>query len=361
MLDDRDTDVEIEETEVPETDDNSDVRAIIEQAYKQESSPSEAEAAAERARDEKGRFARGSEKPAQKVSDQATSVGANEPELKTPAIEVPRSWSAEKRELWSKLPPEAQEYIAQRDREVTQALSRRTSQQPEHAGSFEKDLERYSDVFVGVDPHTGQKQQIPLKEGVAALCEAQRRLTTNFPGAVKEMARANGYHVELRPLTADEAAQPVATPDPLIQKLWREQEELKRQFAERDQQAKASYLNSHIDAFAKETDSQGQLSHPFFNDVRTHMGRIVDYLEQNEPGLSEREYLKRAYDEAVWANPSTRQKLLEHQQREAGRRHKVERAERATSLKGAPGAGSLNVSVGDNVEDIIRAAVEGRI
>lgn len=368
------TEVE-EEFEAPKSD-AEEIRSLIETAYKEQAEEpkeeTEPKESSSRQRDDKGRFVKADDAPTPKVSDQATSDTKPEPETAPlaapPAIEAPHSWSAEKRELWSKLPPEAQEYIAQRDREVQKALSRRMSQQPEQAGKFEQTVERYKDVFEKVDSATGMRVPIDPHQGMEALLIAQRKLATNFPQAVAEMARANGYHVELKPITNPDGSAMHAAPafSPVIQHLTSKVQTLEQHLAEREQRQQQQYLTSHIEAFKNEKDGSGQLAHPFFEDVKAHMGRIVDYLEATEPGLTEREYLARAYDEAVWANPQTREKVkaadIDRVRREQEQKAKVQRAERAGSIvKGSPGAGSLNVQVGDSVQDIIRAAYEGRI
>lgn len=366
-----------DETEIP-SNDADDIRSIIESEFKKVAtdsaldSQSESKATAARTRDDKGRFAKGASsqpEPAPtsttKISDQAISETVIEPGNPSSVIEAPHSWSAEKRELFKSLPREAQEYIAQRDREVNQALSRRKSQETEHAGRYEQTIQQYRDVFEQVDPRSGARVPIDPVVGIQALLSAQRKLASNFPAAVQEMARANGYQVELKPLNPEHGA-PVDSYNPVIHQVIGEIQNLKQHLATKEQRQQQEYLTSHIEAFRKETDGNGQLKRPFFEDVRQQMGRIVEYLESTEPGLSEREYLERAYDEAVWANPTTREKLraheLEQSRKDQERKRQVERAERASgSVRGSPGGGSLNVSVGDSVEEIIRAAMNGTI
>ena len=91
--------------------------------------------APERLRDDKGRFASAEEAEEQEIEaeEEAEPEGEAEAEAESQEDEeeaaeeaqpdLPTSWSQEKAELWTGLPPEAQEYIRQRDGEQTAAVN----------------------------------------------------------------------------------------------------------------------------------------------------------------------------------------------------------------------------------------------
>lgn len=95
--------------------------------------------AAERARDEKGRFAKGGEKPKAeaktvdpkpadpaKPSEAKPATEANplepKPESAAPPIRAPQSWKPAEREAFAKAPPEVQQAALRREAEITRAL-----------------------------------------------------------------------------------------------------------------------------------------------------------------------------------------------------------------------------------------------
>ena len=64
-----------------------------------------------------------------------------EADTETPSIEPPRSWSKEKRELWSSLDPAMQAYVAERDRQDTAAVQKAQREAAEVRRSI--DTERF--------------------------------------------------------------------------------------------------------------------------------------------------------------------------------------------------------------------------
>jgi hypothetical protein len=100
---------------------------------------------------------------------------------------------------------------------------------------------------------------------------------------------------------------------------------------------------STIQQFAESKDEAGNPQHPYFQQVEDAMAWIL----QNDPEVkaiaSGPEMLKAAYDRAVWANPTTRQSLIEAQtaaaQAEANKRHAADKARAAQTLK--PKIGSV--------------------
>ena len=74
-----------------------------------------AEQAAQRARDEKGRFAKGEQQPAQAQQPAAPVVKARPP--------VPSTWKKEHRGHWDNIDPALAEYLVQRESEFASGVS----------------------------------------------------------------------------------------------------------------------------------------------------------------------------------------------------------------------------------------------
>jgi hypothetical protein len=127
---------------------------------------------------------------------------------------------------------------------------------------------------------------------------------------------------------------------------------------------------STIDQFRGATDTSGALLHPHYAEVEEHMTRLaIAARTSGKPVPS----LNDLYDEAVWANPSTRAQLLEAQraadqaqhkaaEEEARReaRAKAEKARRAgSSVTGSPGQTAAPAHKGgDTLRSALLAAVE---
>lgn len=93
-------------------------------------------------------------------------------------------------------------------------------------------------------------------------------------------------------------------------------------------------------------------AHPYFNDVASHIKGLL------EAGVATN--LQDAYDQAIWADPTIRQQLMSAQAEEAKKTHAAEVAKanqaKAASLRGSPipgaalnGSGSQSGTVADDV------------
>lgn len=163
--------------------------------------------------------------------------------------------------------------------------------------------------------------------------------------------------------------------DPEIVKLREElgslkaaqQQQLQRQEAylrsqqEAQQQQHQHTINSAIEAFASSADESGNPLHPHFQEVEERMA----WEFQNNPELKGKpvtqEALKLAYDVAVWANPSTRQAMLDAQQAaqqgDLARRQAADKARAAQTLKPKIGsAAGVTAVPPSDLKGLIRAA-----
>jgi hypothetical protein len=80
-----------------------------------------------------------------KLADEANAAPAEQANGETqepdpaekPSIEPPRSWTKEAKERWDALPPETQEYLAQREQERDREVRRSQNEAAEHRKAFE--------------------------------------------------------------------------------------------------------------------------------------------------------------------------------------------------------------------------------
>lgn len=225
----------------------------------------------------------------------------------------PQSWAKDKHELWGKLPPEAQDYYAQREQQMLDGLQ----QYKEHSG-FGKQLK---DVFT---PYQAllQAQGVDEVKATQYMLNAHYRLSNGTPQerAAYMGQLAKSYGIDLASLATQGEAQPV---DPVVKQLQEQVGSLTSTLTQR-QQAEAQQLRSkvqsEVDAFASDPKNI------YFDEIADDIAVFVQAGDT----------LEKAYEKAVYANPVTRSKELARLQTEnekALREKSVKEAEAARKAK----------------------------
>jgi hypothetical protein len=248
--------------------------------------------------------------PAAPVTENAVQTAETTQEQAKPAIDAPVSWTAEQKAKWATLPPDTQAYIAQRDKESHEAISR-AGQQIKAFEPIGEVIKQYSHVF--------QKNGLQPHDGIARMMAVNEMLETNPRAAIAEIAKA--YGVNLQGATDEQNASP---DNPRIAeleaRLARQESHLTAQLRQQ-QQAEAAELAREIADFAKDK--------PHFESVRKVMAGLMN------SGAAET--MQEAYERAVYADPTIRQSLLAEEQTKAAEKRKAEEAERVKAAKKAAG------------------------
>ncbi len=271
--------------------------------------------------------------PANEVADQTAETTQ---EQAKPAIDAPVSWSAEQKAKWATLPPDTREYIAQRDRESHEAISR-AGQQIKAFEPIRNVIEQYGSTF--------QKNGLRPHEGIARMMAVNEMLETNPRAAIAEIAKA--YGVNLSGETQQNAEPGDARVADLEAKLAKVESHLTAQ--QRMQlQAENNALAREIADFAKDK--------PHFESVRKVMAGLMN------SGAAET--MQDAYDKAIHADPTIRQSLQVEAQTAAADKRKAEEAERVKKAKAAagvnvrssPGQGNKPRTLDDDLREIANRA-----
>ncbi len=270
-------------------------------------------------RDETGKFtAKAPEKvePGDKPSEAPTDTPASPaPAGEAPA--APVSWPKDKAEAWTKLDPDARDYILKREAEVARGFQTT-------ADKF-KPYEELDRVLEPVKARL-QAEGVSPANAVQRLLNAQAVLDRDPLAGIQWLARS--YGVNLGQLTQQQGGQeqtqqqPV---DPRVESALSRVERLEREAQERADRDAAAFeqsLKSDVEKFRASPE------HPYFEDVKTDMAALL------QAGVVAD--LKEAYEKAVWANPTARSKVLEDQR-------KAEATKAADAAAKAKQAGSLNV------------------
>lgn len=314
---------EAEPTETPAVE-TAEVATAPEAPAAAEAEPAEAEtpaAAAQRARDEAGRFARKApEGKATAVAPKVVKPTAPAPAapkpptpeaaIATPAPEAPKapvqpelrapqSWKPQAREHWQKLPPEVQQEVVRREREAAIAI-----QQAAPARQLAEDFQRM------LEPYRALLTDEPLKV-VGGLLQTAAQLQT-APPAHKARLVANiiqSYGVPVDALAAalegGQGGAPQAAPahvDPAnlaAQVRQQVMQDLQRQ----RQAAEAQKAQSEVEAFV-------QSAPEFLEDVREDMADLMEVASRRGQTLS----IQDAYTRALKMHPEV-SRVLEQRQR----------------------------------------------
>jgi hypothetical protein len=248
------------------------------------------------------------------IPDEETEVVEEEAETETATVrEAPKSWAKEQHEVWAKLPPEAQDYIEHREKQMLDGIE----EYKEYA-HYGRELNNV------ISPYTPMFEQagVDIRTGVQYLLNAQYLLQVGSPQQKENELRriAQQYGVNLGAKTAEAEE----TLDPRLEQMQNTINQLQnamrtsQQHALTEVQAKTQ---AEVNSFA--TDG----NHPYFDEVGDE---IVIQLKAGK-GLQD------AYDTAVYANPVTRAKEIARIQTENAtklrekKRLEAEKAIKATS------------------------------
>ncbi len=367
----------------------------------QKPEPTEQRAAGERARGPDGKFIR---TEAEDAADAATRAAAPQPEkpaapVATPAAaatpadgkEPPTNWLEADKATFKSLAPPAQEFLLRRHAAMEADYTRKTQQVAE----LRRDYEPVAQMFAPYAQQLAARNLTPatMIQGWAnvekQLVEGNgvhviRGLIDGYKIPVDQVAAALGIRGPATTAAADGQVpapvpnQPINLPPEIVQRLtaheqWIAQEQQRQQYMAQQQQHEAqSRVMTDIEQFSQATDSAGNLLHPHFKDVEADMARLVLAYRAGgtrEPPLSE------LYEQAVWANPSTRTHFLQAQsaaaeaqraqaeeKRRAEVRAKAEQSRRAggsvTGSPGGPPQGQAPRRGNGSVRDDIAAAFE---
>jgi hypothetical protein len=236
-----------------------------------------------------------------------------------PAIDPPVSWTAEMKAKWSSLPPEAQTYVAQREKEAAQALSR-LGQQAKQYEPIASVIEQNRVIF--------ERNGVAPEQGISMLLQAQAMLDQDPASGIVAIARQ--YGIDLGSL------QGATTTAPELLSLKAEIASLKQQLTETSSQVRS---REEIESTKKLSALEAQVSdfrtaNPDFDLVETEVISLIPLIRSKDAGLSEKEILAKAYEQAVWLNPELRAKRLAADQAKAAEaaRKKAEEAKKVSSL-----------------------------
>lgn len=272
-----------------------------------------------RARDESGRFAKTT--PAEPV-EQAPVLDVP---AAPPAKAAPSSWRKEVAEKhWSQFAPEVQDEVLRREADFHKGIEGWRSN-ADKGRAYEQALAPFQETLKALNV-----------DGVTAVTELMKadHVLRHAPESVKVqkiLELANVYGIDLQKQFSPDVAR-------YEQELFHTREQLKN-FQSQQENASKEALNSDIEAF------KAAPGHEHFEAVRAHMAALLQGGQAKD--------LNDAYEQAVYANPQTRNAVLE-QQRQAQRAKAA-----AVSVRGSsPASGASNAAETKSMKDAVAAAFD---
>ncbi len=313
------------------------VRASVEQLNKTEAPEPEIkaevetpESAAERSRDEKGRFvASETEQPVKQATPEAPEA---EPAPSTAQVKPPTSWSPEAKADFVKLPPAVQQAVLKREDEMNSGQQQ-----------YSDERRRLQELDGIIGPRRSYYQRFGFKsdaEAINHLFTLSDSMERDPAGTLRHLAQF--YRVDLS-LPGNPQGQTQQQTQPNIS-------------AEVAEQVAMQFARMTVQEFEQQPPEHYQAVKP-----------LMKLLLEN----GEAQDLQDAYDKAIWMKPDIRTKMLESQKTEEEQKRlsaqtaKVDKKTKAAnaSLNGAPhGAAatppkSPNRGPLNDVADDVRAAV----
>lgn len=239
-----------------------------------------------------------------KVEGEATPApeGTAEAEVKpveapapVTAIEPPRSWTAEQKAIWSKIPPEAQPLIAQRETELHEVKTA--------TGRLAAEYKPIRDAFGQHADYLTQIGAQPAQWLNSALQISRALDSGNAAGVIKHLA--DQYGVDL-----GEIYDPLAPPpNQEILELKRELAALKG-YQQTEQQTRAADQEAaQVSEFQKFVN-EFKAKYPDASEIEDDIAAEIQTVRLTEPNLDHAATLEKAYERAAWANPAMRAKRV---------------------------------------------------
>lgn len=260
------------------------------------------------------------EAAAKPVSDQPQSE-APAPDATAPASDAPHSWSAEKKALWAGIPPEAREYIAQRETAAHEQISR-----------MGQEVARFRPVGELLDAHQDMFDRngfAPI-DGIKKLFEAQAALERDpVTGLV---AIADQFGIDLQATFGGQAGEQGAV-SAETQQLQHQNRMLTQRLAQFENTQKAQ---AERDAEARRTEAKSTVAK--WSEGKTHFAREdVKKLMGTLMGNGSAGNLDDAYEQATYAIPEVRALVLADQKKADDAKKLADDAKAAAEAKKAKG------------------------
>lgn len=242
-------------------------------------------------------------------------------------LSAPVDWTAEHREKFNTLDRDLQEYLLERYSDMKADYTKKTTE----ASRASKNYESIAEVL---EPIRNDYTSLGMDEvgAIRYLTNMYQQLSTDPEGTLRALAEQTGVDLFESNYDFDlDDDSETNYSDPRIDQLLKEREQEKRQA----QQTQMQQLAKQVSEFETAKDEQGNLKHPFFNQVRQKMALI------HQSGGADT--LEEAYRMAVAGDPDLSAKQLQLIKESEAREQKKQAQRAKKAAAGVKGSSANNV------------------
>lgn len=245
----------------------------------------------------------------------------------TPAIDMPASWAADRKEVWDKLSPEGKHIVSERESQFQSRLS--------ELGRAVKATEPFKPHLEALDG-LAKANGLQSQDALARLVAAGHRLQQDPKSAIQWLAQSYGVDLtQLVPMPQIGSDTPESAHiNALTQKishLERALAETSNRMTAREQQelqAREQTLTSSIEKFAEGKD--------YWSDIEGEVLHQIVAIKSADPQKVQADpmaVLKEAEQRAIKLTPKVSEKLAQAAKAEADKKAKEEAAKKAVEAK----------------------------
>jgi len=207
-----------------------------------------------------------------------------------PPIEPPRSWSKEKRENWSKLDRDLQEYLVEHDRETSTSVRRAQNEAAEERKALQADrskVEQARQQYESALPILMQNLQSAMAgefSDIATMADVQRMANDDFPRYVRWDAQQKQLAAVQQEITSAQQRQTVERQQNLKDYMRRETELFAERVPEIADEAQRSKLQTAAVSVLKDLGFKDEELAQYWNgekDISIHDHRLHLLLRES--------------------------------------------------------------------------------
>lgn len=252
-----------------------------------------------------------------------TKAGGEEDDLE-PAFKIPpTTWDGESKKQYNALPSWAKRQIHKREQDVLNGIR----SLKEQSSRFDPILQNHREFLDSAKIDPGQA----LNDAIA-LAKSLRQGTPEQRGRILRSI-AEQYKADLN-VFKEEVPEQVKFLQQYLAPLQNELGQIKQSLAGQNRPNTDEQLGV-IAEFKAATDDKGQPKYPFFDALEERMAMEIPYIRQQNPGLTSKQLLEKAYEQAVWANPDTREFMRSEQAKQEQAQRQAQAAARKAELEKA--------------------------
>lgn len=311
----------------------------------------DAQAAAQRARDEQGRFAKADQAAAQKAQAQSPAQSAQAPAA-SQALPRPTTWKKEYLPIWDKLAT-GQPLTPEEARKLAEYSNQRENEYKTGVSTYKSEAVAAREVQEAIAPFMPKLQQygIAPAQWIRSMGEANAVLEGGTPqqklGLIAELCQRYNVPIQaiVQPQHPGQANPALAMQNALAQEIQSLRQQLGQVTTWQSTQ-EASAMQSEVQRFMADTER-----HPHVEAVRDTMAQLL------ERGVAQD--LQTAYDKACWMVDEVREAIISDRARALAQPQVVAKAKAAAvSPRSATPSGQVTTQAAKDRRSLLAGAFD---